>query len=343
MILLPGDADARSFNDDSSPDTRVTSNLKVSVDAQVIPGSSLAWYYDLLLTCGPSSGELKSSVVWEKFRERPNEEQERILKGLSKVRIHIVDPRPYKESADDILRAMMKRHDAPEVLAQWRKEGKPEASFLNQSLTRFTAQRIVDDSSAGRAHSLAYYAADMLIGSVDVESVIDVHSFGPDTKPLLRQATQWAAKSAATFHEAVEIFVGVDAEFEFYRFAPDEFLRKKMKARILDKHAFDKGDAKQIERLENAREKVLDVLQTSEATDPFGVRRPNAAAIRKHVELDSSSSFLVQAADIAAGFASKLLEIGGLVRVATTFEYVTYNGVRLTQADAEREQRARWR
>ena len=95
MILLPGDPDARSFNDDSSPDTRVTSNLKVSVDAQVIPGSSLAWYYDLLLTCGQSTGELKSSVVWEKFRDRPTEEQERIWKGLSKVRIHIVDPRPY--------------------------------------------------------------------------------------------------------------------------------------------------------------------------------------------------------------------------------------------------------
>lgn len=341
MILLPGDADARSFNDDSSPDTRVTSNLKVSVDAQVIPGSSLAWYYDLLLTCGPSTGELKSSVVWEKFLGCPTEEQERIWKGLSKVRIHIVDPRPYKESADNILRAMWKRHDAPEVLSQLRKEGRPEASFLNQSLTRFAAQQIVDDSSAGRAHSLAYYAADLLIGSVDVGPVIDVRLFGSDTKPLLRQATQWAAKSAATFHEAVEIFMGVDAEFDFYRYAPDEFLRRKMKARILDKHAFDKGDAKQIERLENARDKVLDVLQTFEA-NPFGPK-PMPSAVRRHVEVDSSGSFLVQAADIAAGFASKLLENGGLVRVVTTFEYVTHNGVRLTQADAEREQRARWR
>jgi hypothetical protein len=47
-------------------------------------------------------------------------------------------------------------------------------------------------------------------------------------------------------------------------------------------------------------------------------------------------SYLVQTADIAAGFASKLLEVGGLLRVATIFEYVTYNGARLTQADAER-------
>jgi hypothetical protein len=340
MILLPGDADARSFNDDSSPDTRLTSNLKVSVDAQVIPGSSLAWYYDLLSACGPTSGELKSSVVWEKFRDRPSEEQQRIWNGLSKVRIHIVDPRPYKETADNILRAVMKRHDAPELVSQGRKEGKPEASFLNQSLTRFAAQQIVDDSSAGRAHSLAYYAADMLIGSVDVGPVIDVGSFGSDTKPLLRQATQWAAKSAATFHEAVEIFMGVDEEFEFYRHAPDEFLRRKMKARILDKHAFDKGDAKQIERLENARDKVLDVLQTFGAS-PFDPR-PMTSAARRHVEVDSSGSFLVQAADIAAGFASKLLEMGGLIRVVMIFEYVTHNGARLTQADAEREQRARW-
>ena len=332
MILLPGDAEARSFNDDSSPDTRVTSNLKVSVDAQVIPGSSLAWYYDLLLMCGPSSGELKSSIVWEKFRDRPNEEQTRIWKGLSKVRIHIVDPRPYKESTDAFLRRLMNRHDAPHLLAQWKKEGKPEASYLNSVLTRFAAQRIVDDSSAGRAHAMAYYAADMLIGPVDIGSVIDVASFGSDTKPLLRQATQWAAKSAATFHEAVEIF---EAEVDFYGAMPDELLRRKMKARILDKHAFDKGDGKQIERLESARGTVLNVLQTIDV-DPFANPKPNPPAVPKHIDVDSSISYLVQTADIAAGFASKLLEVGGLVRVATIFEYVTYNGVRLTQADAER-------
>src|SRR5260370_24411929 len=114
-----------------------------------------------------------------------------------------------------------------------------------------------------------------------------------------------------------------------------------MKASILEKHAFDKGDAKQIERLENARDKVLDVLRTFGA-NPFDPR-PMPSAVRRHVEVDSSGYFLVQAADIAAGFASKLLEIGGLVRVVATFEYVTHNGVRLTQADAEREQRVRWR
>src|SRR5260370_4551554 len=140
MILLPGDAEARSFNDDSSPDSRVTCNLKVSVDAQVIPGSSLAWYYDLLLMCGPSSGELKSSIVWEKFRDRPNEEQTRIWKGLSQGRIHIVDPRPYKESTDAFLRRLMNLHNAPDMLSQLKTEVKPESSSLNTNLTIFATQ-----------------------------------------------------------------------------------------------------------------------------------------------------------------------------------------------------------
>ena len=167
---------------------------------------------------------------------------------------------------------------------------------------------------------------------MDIGSVIDVASFGSDTKPLLRQSTQWAAKSAATFHEAVEIF---EAEVDFYGAMPDELLRRKMKARILDRHAFDKGDGKQIERLESARGTVLNVLQTIDV-DPFANPKPNPPAVPKHIEVDSSISYLVQTADIAAGFASKLLEVGGLVRVATIFEYVTYNGARLTQADAER-------
>ena len=47
----------------------------------------------------------------------------------------------------------------------------------------------------------------------------------------------------------------------------------------------------------------------------------------------------MQAADVAAGIASKLLETENLVAVVKSFEYVTYNGRRLSVSDAEEETR----
>src|SRR5207244_783920 len=94
------------------------------------------------------------------FHERPREEQNRVWKGLSKVRIHIVDPHHYQESADNILRSATKRHDAPELLRQWAQEGRPFAKPFLDILRRHTAKRIVEDSAAGRAHSLAFYLTD---------------------------------------------------------------------------------------------------------------------------------------------------------------------------------------
>lgn len=335
MILLPGDVDACSFNDDPSPDTRITSGAKVSVSAQVIRELPLNWYFDLLLTRGASSGELKSTIVWLNFCERPISEQNWIWKGLSKVRIHIVDPRHYQDSTDHILRSTMNRHDAPELFRQWAQERKPFVKPLLDALRRHTAEQIVEDSAAGRAHSLASYLSDNLFGDSQRDSVLDISTFGNDTKPLIRHATQWAAKSAATFHEAVDAFYDLDGELEHYRYFPNDLIRRKMQARILDRHAFDKGDAQQIERLEDARTKILGVLRQYEAV--------NLAVAQRHIQIESSGSYLVQAADIAAGFASKLLEIEGPVRVATSFEYVTYNGRRLSQADAEAEEKRRWK
>lgn len=50
--------------------------------------------------------------------------------------------------------------------------------------------------------------------------------------------------------------------------------------------------------------------------------------------LDSSKSFFVQAADIAAGITKYLYEIGSILEVALHFDYVTLNGWRVSQNDA---------
>ena len=84
-----------SFNDDSSPHTQATAGLKVSVNAQVLPENSLDWYYRILLLCQNATGEVKSTEVWPSFQAISGENKDRIWNGLSKVRIHMADPRPY--------------------------------------------------------------------------------------------------------------------------------------------------------------------------------------------------------------------------------------------------------
>jgi hypothetical protein len=53
----------------------------------------------------------------------------------------------------------------------------------------------------------------------------------------------------------------------------------------------------------------------------------------------TANSFFVQAAAIACGFASKVMEQSGLTAVVGRLEYVTYNGSRLSRTDAEEQER----
>jgi hypothetical protein len=56
-----------------------------------------------------------------------------------------------------------------------------------------------------------------------------------------------------------------------------------------------------------------------------------------YIEVESSESYYVQAADFAAGIASDLFSRERLTGVVLRFEYVTYNGRRISLADAEEE------
>ena len=105
-----------------------------------------------------------------------------------------------------------------------------------------------------------------------------------------------------------------------------------MRARVLDTHAFDKGDQKHLELLEKARGNILENL-----SEPvfLGLAIQTGSAAKPYTQTDSRDSYLVQAADVAAGIASKLLETQNLVTVVTNFEYTTYNGQRLSVSDAE--------
>jgi hypothetical protein len=100
-------------------------------------------------------------------------------------------------------------------------------------------------------------------------------------------------------------------------------------------HAFDAGDDQQLRLLEEAMQNVLSELT---ADGPLSIKtRPGITKVA------SENSYFVQAADFASGIASNIYTFYSLLGVVSKFEYVTYNGRRVSQAEAEEERRERAR
>ena len=241
-----------------------------------------------------------------------------------------MDPRPYRKSYEDILRTILPSRDPTTFLQQQVAAKEPTAVWLSTRAHVFTAERILDDSIGARVHSVSRFLSERHFVTMDGEfgdQILGLTDFGNDVKPLVRKVSSWAAKSAATFHEALDCFLSFDEELRYF---PDQIIRRRMKARVLKNHTFDKGDQKHLELLESARENILKNL-----SEPYEFQ----LEAKPYSQTDSKDSFLVQAADIAAGIASKILETLNLVAVVSSFEYVTYNGRRLSVSDAEEKLR----
>jgi hypothetical protein len=343
-IITPGDSEAVSFNDDTAPDTRLTDNQRLSFDAQVMPGNSLDWYYQMLQLFEPISRglpleELKSKAVWERFETLTPQRKERIWQGLSKVRIHITDPRPYRQSFNNIASKMLRTDDPATYLQRQVAAKNPEAIWLSMRANIYTAQRILDDSVASRVRKVSRFLSDgpFSIGSDPTtdegdDDPFDLRKVSKEIKPLVRKATILSAKSAAAFHEALSCMTEFDPEDAVYN---QDLIRKRMMSRVLDTHAFDKGDASYVPLIEDARRRIVGNLKPPSMDPDTHTNMP----IRPYSELESEKSFFVQAADIAGGFASRLMERSGLTSVAGSFEYVTYNGSRLSRTEAEEQER----
>lgn len=106
-----------------------------------------------------------------------------------------------------------------------------------------------------------------------------------------------------------------------------------MTQELLPAHAFDKGNRPHINLLEQSRQSMIDELSANERFYA-AIGRPTG-----FVELESKNSQYVQAADFAAGIASDIFASRKLIGVVERFEYVTFNGERVSRADAEEEMR----
>jgi hypothetical protein len=323
-LIRHGPSEPASYNDDSSPDTRKVSGEKIPIEGQVIPGESLDWYHCLLQLCPSWQGELEAPIVWELFRLAGNETRNRIWLGLSKVRIHITDPRQYRKDMHEIGRKIFKVDDVDKHVDHLIQTGQPLGRYLWTQNQLLVAKRILGDSLGERLRRTAWMVNDMLSWDLD-EHAIDLDDFKVTPKSAVRLVSAWSAKSASAFHDTL------DALFDP---SMPPMMRKRMMERRLSKsHTFDEGNKVHIDLLEKMRHGVL----RSMSDFPYEMNYIPTPQPQQYTQIKSADSYFVQAADMAAGIASRIFEQDDLIGVVSRFEYVTYNGRRVSRADAEEE------
>lgn len=154
------------------------------------------------------------------------------------------------------------------------------------------------------------------------------------------KAVKYAAKSGSVFNRAID-FVGPRRVF-----GHDGWTQYYMRRALGDSHAFDRGDNKSIKWIDDQRRRVCgggpyDYVDDCGPWGKDGYWEPSGSFGRLY-SLPSETSRHIQAADIAAGFARQDYERYGIAAVAGRFDYVTLNGERITQDNAE-EKFGLWR
>lgn len=346
MILFSRDGDAISFNDESSPDSRATSGTKIFVNGQVNRALSLDWFYSLLALFPDIPGELKSARVIAGFSNLQESRRNAIWRSLRRVQIHIVDARPYYREMEDIMREVTGRDDALEEIRHMAAEGDFAAQIRLGTVRQFIAQSILRDSTAVRLRSLGRAFSDPFGGmrapdalspffggsNEDSSPLIEIEDFGrPEDRNIVRRVASWSSKSSAAFHKAFDSLFSPDDDdpiinqFDFGRAARGQILRN-----LIPTHAFDVGNKPHIQLLERTRLEMFDEFSADDCFYQFLAREKPG-----FVELESKESHYIQAADFAAGIASDIFASHKLTGVVERFEYVTFNGRRVSLADAE--------
>jgi hypothetical protein len=245
-----------------------------------------------------------------------------------------------------MLRKSWKREDAPEKLRELAAEGSPIARYVLATMREMVADLILRKSTAMRVQSLGHALSNPLFGMKlpdelspffgprhDPTPLITLEDFGRTSdRDVVRNVASWSAKASAAFHSAHDAVWGEEEQEATYdRFDFGRTVRRRMIQELLPAHAFDEGNRPHIDLLEHSRQSMIDDFT---ADDHFYavIGRPSG-----FIEVESKESYYVQAADFAAGIASDVFATHKLIGVVGRFEYVSFNGIRVSRADAEEE------
>lgn len=268
--------------------------------------------------------------------------------GRDNVIINIVDSLSYQTDLKQIFRNIFKNDKIHELLKQNAKLGDEFSKQVLADMDETVTKWIIQDSPPERLKqemrpgywpgSLAFY---LHANDHYDKDEVDLMPFRAKASSMTGRAVKYAAKAGSVFNPA-------RGEIDpMMRFHQDSWAHYRVQQRLRDSHAFDRGDDKSIAWIDSQRRKIAvtrpyysDDCGTWEADDGWRTCTSEDfedLAYGKLYSVVSETSSYTQAADIAAGFARQEYECYGIVAVATRFEYVTLNGERITQRNAEQK------
>lgn len=329
-IILPGSSRAVSFTDDTKPDQRKV-RRHISVSGQVHTHYPIDWYYDIIRKCQNEVGELKHTSL-KVFRLLPQANRRKLWDTLRLVQINIADPLPYERLTDNIIKEISDQKLSIDKLRAKASANDPFAKKMVEALNNQTAERILLDAPSRKLEWMMYYVDNPLatLPNPNPSFVPPRPSFKFDISKfktrnpgaIVRSVTEFAAKSVSAFTEAIDLTMAGKYRGQYSPFNPVYNALKKA-------HAFDEGNENSIEIMEEERRRLVRRMRFVE----YGIGE-NYGLAPLEGRLESSKSFLIQAADVASRIASFLVETEGLFTVAKSFDYVMYNGKRLREEEA---------
>lgn len=329
---------AASFTDDTSL-PRV--GCRVSIHAQIIREHKISWYFFLKDRTPHNNGEFKDQVV-ESFFGLAESDREKVFKTLRTVRIHIVDPRPYTVNVHDALQKHLPKGTTVSDFLKRLDASSRHLEHIRRVALEHIATCILRDAPAERLkteYQAWEYANGMSLIPIDESVYLDM-PFKPAARPsqkfdltpfehrnanLLNDVSNFVSASASVFSPAIDKFR--DAQEDCFLTAPmaGAWL---VNSELGQSHAFDEGHSHAVKWIESQRAEVLAQIDRRGHFYPAYLPQPL-------VELVSTESVPIQAADIAASIARELWHRNNLPHIVSRFEYVTFNGERLSDTRAQ--------
>lgn len=342
----------KSFTDETSPKLP-KSDRKVSIHGQVIrEGDSLKWFRDLVRLYPNDNPETKSVRVLEDFRTYPQEFRDRTWIGMKKVRIHIVDSLSYQTNYKKVLENVFKGDELRKMVERDARRGNEFAKHIRTKMDETVAEWIIKDSTSHRLRDMM--ENDYPRGSLSfyLRPLDPTRRSRPvNMKPFRTQVSSMTSKAVKVASQAASVFTPAMDRLEPIRHLGESYGQYEVQRTLRDSHAFDQGDDKSIKWIDDERKDIggrswmLNEWTGSTDWMPDGVpeyiddcgqsESYSDFAYGKLYSVKSHESEYVQAADIAAGFARDAYEKYSVVAVAEQFEYVTINGERVTQDNAQ--------
>jgi hypothetical protein len=338
MSLLAGSA--ASFTDDTSL-PRV--GCRVSIHAQIIRENPFNWFFFLRPKVAEGRGEFKRDAV-EAFFSIVETDRRQIIKTLRNVRIHITDPRPYTAHLNEPLRKILPNGTSVQAFLKRLDDSTRHLEEIQRKTIAAVATMMLQDSPPERLkhrYNMWEYSNGIRLVPVgkstyadlpiepEPERAFDLTPFQHKNANILNDVANFSSASASVFSSAID---------RFDEAKDDDLLASPMACQYLinnalgRSHAFDEGNVRAVKWIEERRADVLAQTDRQNLFYPAFLPEPLQ-------ELPSVESIPIQAADIAASIARELWNRNNLPFLLLHFDYVTYNGERLSEDQAASYQR----